>query len=109
MKLISIYWRDIPSQIIINKGRARTKHQLSHRFQAAIDRAAMRAGKGSSDLYLEDWRRTTTPLEATTDVESLISEIAINLENQFTDQDLDLLIKNHGNSAAGETNTGEIT
>jgi hypothetical protein len=50
----------------------------------------MRAGKGSSDLYLEDWRRTTIPLEATTDVESLISEIAINLENQFTDQDLDL-------------------
>ena len=109
MKLISIYWRDIPSQIIINKGRARTKHQLSHRFQAAIDRAAMRAGRGSSDLYLEDWRRTTTSLEATTDVESLISEIASNLENQFTDQDLDLLIKNHGNSAAGETNTGEIT
>ena len=109
MKLISIYWRDIPSQIIINKGRVRTKHQLSHRFQAVIDRAAMRAGKGSSDLYLEDWRRTTIPLEATTDIETLITEIAINLENQFTDQDLDLLIKNHGNSAAGETNTGEMT
>lgn len=69
----------------------------------------MRAGKGSSDLYLEDWRRTTTQLEATADVDSLISEIATNLEDQFTDQDLDLLIKNHGNSAAGETNTGEFT
>jgi hypothetical protein len=29
--------------------------QLSQRFQEAVDRAAMRAGKGSSDAYLADW------------------------------------------------------
>ncbi|GIT54495.1 MAG: hypothetical protein Ct9H300mP16_16550 [Pseudomonadota bacterium] len=56
-KLITVYWRDIPSQVIAKKGRTTSKVQLSHRFQEAIDRAAMRAGKGSSDAYLSEWRR----------------------------------------------------
>ena len=49
MKQITIYWRDIPSQIILKKGRSKTKNLLSLRFQKAIDRAAMRAGKGGSE------------------------------------------------------------
>jgi hypothetical protein len=56
-KLITVYWRDIPAQVIAKQGRESAKVQLSERFQKAIDRAAMRAGKGSSDKYLEDWRR----------------------------------------------------
>ena len=56
-KLITVYWRDIPSQVIAKKGRTTSKVQLSHRFQEAIDRAAMRAGEGSSDAYLREWRR----------------------------------------------------
>ena len=32
---------------------------LEHRFQEAIDRAAMRAGKGSSGAYIVEWRRET--------------------------------------------------
>ena len=56
-KLITVYWRDIPSQVIAKKGRSTSKVQLSQRFQEAIDRAAMRAGKGSSDAYLSEWRR----------------------------------------------------
>ena len=54
---ILVYWRDIPAQVIVQSGRKREKILLSSRFQKAIDRAAMRAGKGSSDAYLSEWRR----------------------------------------------------
>ena len=55
--LIVISWRDVPAQVIVKRGREVAKVQLSQRFQEAVDRAAMRAGRGSSDAYLEDWRR----------------------------------------------------
>ncbi|MCP4300577.1 MAG: hypothetical protein GY783_08330, partial [Gammaproteobacteria bacterium] len=52
-KLISIYWRDIPAQVIGRPGRkSNLKKELAPRFAKAIDRAAMRAGRGSSDAYL---------------------------------------------------------
>ena len=52
VKKITIFWRDIPSQILIQKGRKRDKMMLEHRFQEAIDRAAMRAGKEAAALIL---------------------------------------------------------
>ena len=48
-KLTIMYWRDIPSQVIAKIGRRSAKVPLGSRFQEAIDRAAMRAGKGSRD------------------------------------------------------------
>ena len=56
-KLICIFWRDIPAQVVGREGRKSFKRELAPRFAEAIDRAAMRAGRGSSDAYLEDWRR----------------------------------------------------
>ena len=56
--LIIISWRDIPAQVVVKRGRETAKVQLSPRFQEAVDRAAMRAGKGSSDAYLADWKRS---------------------------------------------------
>jgi len=53
-ELIKIYWRDIPSQVTAKKGRKTAKVALGSRFQEGIDRAAMRAGKGTSDAYMED-------------------------------------------------------
>jgi hypothetical protein len=38
-------------------GRDTVRVQLSARFQEAVDRAAMRAGKGKSDAYIADWKR----------------------------------------------------
>jgi len=40
-----IFWRDIPSQVVVKEGRTKAKTQLSKRFMVAIDRAAMRAGR----------------------------------------------------------------
>ena len=46
---------------MVKRGRETAKVQLSQRFQEAVDRAAMRAGKGSSDAYLADWQRNARP------------------------------------------------
>ena len=80
-KLITVYWRDIPAQVIARQGRTNVKKQLHPRFERAIDRAAMRAGKGSSDAYLADWRRESRP--CTGDIEKILAEEVEKLENQF--------------------------
>lgn len=100
VKKILVYWRDIPAQVIVQRGRRREKVQLSSRFQQAIDRAAMRAGKGSSEAYLSDWRRESTRLETTEDLHALAQSVASEFEVQFNDQRLHELIRNHG--SAGE-------
>ena len=35
-----VYWRDIPAQVIVGKGRRGTKKALPERFEQAIDRCA---------------------------------------------------------------------
>ena len=59
--LITLYWRDIPAQVIAERGRGRKREQakieLHRRFAIAIDAAAMRDGADSTDDYLAEWRR----------------------------------------------------
>ena len=43
--VIVVYWRDIPAQVIVGKGRKASKVQLPERFEQAIDRAAMKIGR----------------------------------------------------------------
>ena len=93
-KLITVYWRDIPAQVIAKQGRTTSKVQLSERFQVAIDRAAMRAGKGSSDKYLEDWRRE--PRACSGDLEKAAAEEAERLEASFDDERLEAMVKAGG-------------
>jgi len=93
---IVVYWRDIPAQVIIKKGRNRGRAELSSRFQEAIDRAAMRAGKGSSDAYMADWRRVRTTINNVEDKQALAEEETALLEAEYTDEDLTALIRNKG-------------
>jgi Virulence factor len=93
--LIIISWRDIPAQVIVKRGREAAKVQLSHRFQEAVDRAAMRAGKGSSDAYLADWQRSA-PRACGDDLQAEASAEAARLEAQFTADDLERLIRAKG-------------
>lgn len=93
-KLISIFWRDIPAQVIGRKGRSNLKRELPARFAKAIDRAAMRAGRGSSDAYLADWRRESE--EVSGDLEQLVAERATALESRFPDDYLEAVIKAGG-------------
>jgi len=97
---IDVYWRDIPSQVLIKRGRERGKYLLEHRFQAAIDRAAMRAGKGGSDAYLEEWRRVTTTIESDQSAQDLAVEIGKAIEAEVTDEMLRNWGKNKGFEAA---------
>ena len=96
MKLVKIYWRDIPSQILVQKGRAKGKAKLPQRFQEAIDRAAMRAGKGSSDLYLAEWRRETEQVMTTNGLQAFADEIANQIATQYDDDLLEKFVKNKG-------------
>ena len=93
-KLTTIYWRDIPAQVIGQQGRKRTKKVLSPRFAVAIDRAAMRAGKGSSSAYLEEWRRESRACEG--NIEEVVSEEVTRLEAMFPDDLLETTIKAGG-------------
>jgi hypothetical protein len=97
--LIVISWRDIPAQVIVKRGREAAKVQLSHRFQEAVDRAAMRAGKGSSDAYLADWARSA-PRPCGEDLQAEAAAEAARIEARFTDEDLEKLIRTKGVDAA---------
>jgi hypothetical protein len=55
--LVVVYWRDIPAQVIVKRGRQSAKRELSLRFTEAIDMAAMRSGAAETDAYLAEWRR----------------------------------------------------
>ena len=94
-KLIVISWRDVPSQVVVKQGRDTVRVQLSARFQEAVDRAAMRAGKGKSDAYIADWKRAE-PRDCGDDLKAeAIAEVA-RLEACYTDADLERLIRAKG-------------
>ena len=97
MQRIDVYWRDIPAQVLIKRGRERGKYLLAHRFQAAIDRAAMRAGKGGSDAYLEEWRRVTVTVpDEGTHAQALAEQLGAAIEANYSDEQLAALVANKG-------------
>jgi hypothetical protein len=94
-KLIVISWRDVPAQVLVKAGRETAKVQLSHRFQEAVDRAAMRAGKASSGDYLADWKRSD-PRACGDDLQAEANAEAARIEAQYSDEDLLRIIRAHG-------------
>jgi Virulence factor len=93
--LTIISWRSIPAQVIVKRGRETAKVQLSSRFQEAIDRAAMRAGKGSSSAYLADWERSA-PRPCGENLMAEAQAEAERLEARYSDEELERLIRNKG-------------
>ena len=94
-KLITVFWRDIPSHIIFKTKSGKFKKQMSPRFEEAIDRAAMRAGKGSSDAYMADWRREIVKIK-TDDPQSIVDQEIELLEQMFSDDLLEKTVKSKG-------------
>lgn len=94
-QVIVISWRDIPAQVVVKQGRAMSKVKLPPRFQAAIDRAAMRAGKTSASAYLEDWKRGE-PRACGDDLEAAATAEAARLDFAYSDLDLLRLIRAKG-------------
>ena len=60
----------------------------------------MRAGKGSSDLYLAEWKRSD-PTPCGDDIEQEAAAEARRIEERYSDEDLERLVRAKG--LAGET------
>ena len=94
-----IYWRDIPAQVVAEKGRGRSREQakieLHRRFALAIDEAAMRDGADSTDDYLADWRRGTAQ-ECTDDLHAEAERQAKALEAEYDTAILAALVASGG-------------
>ncbi len=94
-QLVVVYWRDIPAQVIVKKGRETAKVQLNERFEKAIDRAAMRANLRDTDSYLAEWRRAA-PVEVSDDLQAEVDKKAAELEAAFDDAKLKSLVESGG-------------
>ena len=98
LELTIITWRDIPAQV--NGGSGETKHQqiLPQRFQSAIDRAAMKAGKKTSGDYVQEWRRKAVPLpeDFDGDFKASVEAEAQRIEDEFPAERLRLWIATGG-------------
>lgn len=90
-----VFWRDIPAQVIVGKGRTGAKVQLPERFEQAIDRAAMKAGARETDVYLAEWRRASHG-QAEGDPAAAAAALAAQLEADYDDTRLLALIANNG-------------
>jgi len=97
-QLTITYWRDIPSQVSIGKGRKAAKAMLSDRFQEAIDMAAMRSGAAETDDYIAEWRREHGA-EVEGDHQVVVAETVEKLESQYDKEKLKALIDNNGKAA----------
>ena len=80
--LTVIWWRDIPAQVIAKDRRQAHKVVLHPRFQVAIDKAAMKAGKKTANDYIEEWRREGRPCGD--DLEAEATGEAARLEGAYT-------------------------
>jgi len=90
-----VYWRDIPAQVIVGKGRRGTKRVLAERFEQAIDRAAMKTGAAGTDAYLAEWRKAA-PYAVDGDPAEVAEAEAARLEADYDQDRIKALIANDG-------------
>lgn len=90
-----VYWRDIPAQVIVGKGRRGAKVQLTERFEKAIDRCAMKIGARDTDSYLAEWRKAA-PYEVAGEPEEVAQAEAARIEAEYDTGRLAALIDNEG-------------
>lgn len=93
-QLVTIWWRDIPLQVIAREGRRTEKRVLDKRFQFAVDKAAMNAGKKSYGDYIEEMKRSERPCADDLTAEA-DAELA-RLEAAYTQKVLHALIASGG-------------
>lgn len=90
-----VYWRDIPAQVIVGKGRRGSKVQLTERFEQAIDRCAMKVGARDTDSYLAEWRKAA-PYEVEGEQDDIAKAEAARLEAEYDTARLKALIDAEG-------------
>ena len=97
-----VFWRDIPAQVIIGKGRSGAKAPLPERFEQAIDRAAMKVGAKDDDAYLAGFRRIVVG-EAEGDLSEAAKAEAEALDAAYDNARLKTLIDAEGYDPANAT------
>ena len=90
-----VYWRDIPAQVIVGKGRRGVKRALPERFEQAIDRCAMKIGARDTDAYLAEWRKAP-PVTIEGEDEAVADAEASRIDATYDDARLKALIANDG-------------
>lgn len=93
--LIVVYWRDIPAQVIVKKGRQSAKRELPLRFTEAIDMCAMRTRAGDTDTYLAEWRKAA-PVPVSDDLEAEAEKAFQALDAKYDRERLVALVKTGG-------------
>ncbi|UWR23970.1 virulence factor [Sulfitobacter sp. S190] len=93
--VVVVYWRDIPAQVIVGKGRRGQKRPLPERFEQAIDRVAMKVGAGDTDAYLAEWRKAAPYAVEGDDAEVADAEAA-RLDAEYDRDRIKKLIANDG-------------
>ena len=97
--VVTVYWRDIPAQVIVGKGRRGSKRPLPERFEQAIDRAAMKAGAKDDDAYLAGFRKAS-PVEVEGDAQEVANAEAARIDAEYDAEKLKALIAGEGYAQA---------
>lgn len=90
-----VYWRDIPAQVIVGKGRRGSKRPLPERFEQAIDRVAMKVGAADSDAYMSGFRKAD-PYVVEGDADQVADAEALRIDTEYDKARLKVLIDNDG-------------
>ena len=93
LKIIS--WREIPAQVNGTAGDHKVQVELPHRFQKAIDRAAMVAGLTDASSYVAELPSEIRPTEGL-DIEAEVAALVGEIEAEFPLARLDEYVHSGG-------------
>lgn len=90
-----VYWRDIPAQILVKKGRTSARREMPAVFMEAIDACAMRIGAKDSDAYMAEWRRSD-PVDVSDELEREADDALADLTSAYPKDRLKSLLDRGG-------------
>ena len=96
---MTIWWRDIPTQVNAQAGRTRYQAVLPRRFQRAVDEAAVAAGLTQASDYVSEWWRDSEVLPAALTPDQLqatADAAAARFDSDYTKDQLTAIAKNCG-------------
>jgi len=93
-----IYWRDIPAQVRVGRGRRAARAVLPERFEQAIDRVAMRIGATDQDAYIAEWRDVVVVVDG--EGQEAVDAKVAELDAAYDKERLIALVNNDGYAPA---------
>ncbi|MBM3580432.1 MAG: hypothetical protein FJX37_00510 [Alphaproteobacteria bacterium] len=75
-------WQEIPAVVEARDENGIKKQQLSKKFQALIDEAAMRRNLDGTDAYLEQWNKSD-PVDGPGTAAEVLTRVVQEIESRF--------------------------